>query len=95
MKCSKCHFDFQEKTTQYYKRIRQNLAPLCRDCQRIDNAEEAARKREILKNETQEEKNLRKAKFYKQKFKTLSPMLLMMKFKICREEAEKMIQIIG
>lgn len=92
--CHKCHFSFKETSIQYSKRLRTKTQPLCKDCSRIANAEIAHKKREILKNETDEEKLIRKAKALKKKFGKVSARLLMYKLKISSYVASDLIDLI-
>lgn len=45
MKCRQCNLEFQETSIQFCKRLRNNSKPICRDCNRIELAEERAQKR--------------------------------------------------
>lgn len=92
--CHKCRFSFKEPSLQYYKRLRTKTQPICKDCSRIANAEKAHKKREILKNETNEEKLIRKAKVLKKKFGKVSARLLMYKLKVSSHVANDLIDIL-
>jgi len=55
-KCSQCGFNFIEKTTQYWKRIKTGSKILCKDCERLNNASEHHERREKKKLENIDEK---------------------------------------
>jgi len=93
--CHKCRFSFEETTTQYYKRSKTNSLPICRDCSRISNAEEAAQKREKLASQSPTEILFKKAKFLKHLYGNVSAPLLMRKFNLSFTEAKTLAENIN
>ena len=47
--CSRCQLHFIESTIAYYRRMRNEFPIICKDCYRIERAEDNAKKRECVK----------------------------------------------
>lgn len=46
--CSQCKFEFEETSVQYCNRMRLNTLKICKDCNRINKAEERAENRNSI-----------------------------------------------
>lgn len=87
--CSQCHFCFRETSIQFNRRMRTSSPILCQECYRINHADSRAIKRQITPKSSED-----KMEALIKGYGTVSPSLLMMKFKITYDEAvSKMNQL--
>lgn len=88
-KCSNCNFIFKETSVQFYRRLKNNSPKICRECSRIATAEQKALKRE---KQNRENEYFSEIKNHYADFGKISRSVLMRKFKLNYQEADKIAQ---
>ena len=102
-RCKTGGWEFEETSTQIWRRITKAMAPVCASCQRIARAEKAAEKRTIRKNRTVDKTEystckdnlLVQLKLAKEKFGHVSTTFIQRKHHVTFEEAEKLAEKIN
>ena len=95
IKCYQCKMKFMETSVQSNKRRRNNTPPICRDCNRLNNALRKMTKRnEFVEKEflTEEDIMIRKVIELKKKYGTVSNPLVQRNLKIDYDKAAKIIE---
>lgn len=91
--CSQCNFPFDESPLFYTIRMRRDDPnKICKECNRINHAEESASKRQRLLEETPYETIVKKAKLFKKEYGAVSAPMLMRKFKIDFDQANQIAE---
>lgn len=88
--CNQCKFLFKETSVQIFKRIKEKTKPICRDCSRLNKAEEAAKKRIEQKNIPTNNSRDNLILQYKKKHGLISVPFIMRKFKMSHEAATEL-----
>lgn len=91
-RCKTCGWEFEETSTQIWRRISKDNDPICGSCQRIARAETAAEKRDCRKNRTGKDCLQVQLEEAKRKFGVLSISFIQRKLKVTFEEAEKLAE---
>jgi hypothetical protein len=89
-KCSICKMNFQESTTQFCRRLKDESPKICPDCNRIEQAERRAIARTIARDQSPEQSILVELRSLQRKNKGLSVPYLMRKMKMSHQEATEM-----
>jgi len=85
--CSQCKYPFIESTIAYYRRMRNESPIICKDCYRIERAEDNAKKRECMKIAHPMDKYVRNSNI------RISNCYLQRKYKITYEEAQEWMRM--
>ena len=89
-KCSICKLSFEESTTQFYKRLKNESPKICADCNRLEKAEERAIVRANARDLSPEQSILVELRSLNRKNKGLSVPYLMRKLKVSNQEAQEL-----
>ena len=85
--CHQCRMKFNETSLQFYRRMKKNGPKICRDCYRINNAEERERLRKSSSCQTHQDPLQSRINSLKKEHGSLSIPLLMNKLRISYEHA--------